>query len=349
MDWRRPHIQAGIYENIKNETYLNTVSIPEYVIHDFEDSDPGFAAVADYYLGYPNFDLDNIRGSGLTGEVETRFWDVTKIEARMWFYYLATSYIDNGYTSLHSGQIGQWGRIDKTWPNAPYLHTSRLMNMVRAYAQQNNKTVLISTENIDWENSGLEGAFDPLFGGDPNYPGAKKMIFDFDNVAMRIREYNDQCNLCDGSMDNLPLDAYNEYGFSTECNSFPLRAFLDQCTIDRWRTVRGISPLGCYYETVPYVGAFDFGNYVENNTCEADPETANNPSCGNGALFNCYSDMAWFAEALDEPCKSDWLSKTICVLSDRSNGYGNLMIPTTKRINNDRGYYFFSERTSTSN
>ena len=353
---RRPHIQAAIYENMAGQN-LSSVQIPYWVVSTFDKSDPDFAAVKSLYdgsSGTPFFDTDNIVGpGGGVPEVDADIWDVTRIEARMWFYYLAKQYIDAGYTSLHTGQIGEWGRKDKYWPNGegaqnntPYLHTSRLMNMVRSYAQGQNKTVLISTENIEWRNQELGGAYDPLFEGDPDYPGAKKLIFDFDNVAMRVREHNDVCNLCDDPImnDPLPLEAYEEYGFNSICDNHPLIAFVDSCTVARRRTVHGgISPLGCYYETVPYVGAFDFGNYVETETCEQNPNTPNTPSCGDGVLFNCFSDMAWFAEALDEPCKSDWLLKTICTISNRSKGYGNLMIPTSKRINSTRGYYFFSE------
>lgn len=349
---RRPVIQAGIYEHIpvtSSGAYPN-FPIPQWVVDTFEANDAEFPQYSNFYnslSGPPNFDRSNIAGNGGSGEVATDRWDVTKIEARMWIYYLAVSYIDAGYTALHIGDINAWGSKDFQL-SPPYHYTALLIDLIRSYANDLGKTVLISTENPPSGN-----LYDPHFQGDPNYPGVKKLIFDFDNAAIRLREVNDIWNYCDNSIDPLPLEAINKYNF-TECDNQNLMSFVDICTIDRRRTLtEAISPNGCYFETVPYVGAFDFSCWNRAIGCDdsnpgcdlvfGTPDNPPPPNNGDGHIYNCWSDMAWFADVLKEPCKSDWLKKTICAFNSYSKGHGNIIIPTSNTVDSYNRFYMFYE------
>ncbi len=56
--------------------------------------------------------------------------DMSRIETRMWFYFLATSYIDAGIEAIHFGQVGL---MDKNDPN--HAHWIDLLGRARAFAQ----------------------------------------------------------------------------------------------------------------------------------------------------------------------------------------------------------------------
>ena len=57
---------------------------------------------------------------------------INNLEARMWFYFLAKSYIDIGCEAFHLGQVGIIGRDD---PDKTYY--TELLNMIREYAKIN--------------------------------------------------------------------------------------------------------------------------------------------------------------------------------------------------------------------
>lgn len=56
--------------------------------------------------------------------------DLNRLEARMWFYYRATRYIDCGYEALHMGQIHLYTANDKG-----FVKTAQLFEMIREYAK----------------------------------------------------------------------------------------------------------------------------------------------------------------------------------------------------------------------
>lgn len=60
--------------------------------------------------------------------------DITRIETRLWFYYLATTYIDAGFESLHWGQVDLTGSRDQQWE-----HWFELIGKVRNYAEAHSR------------------------------------------------------------------------------------------------------------------------------------------------------------------------------------------------------------------
>lgn len=56
--------------------------------------------------------------------------DLSRQEARLWFYYRATRYIDCGYEVLHMGQVHLYTANDKGMAK-----TTELFGMIREYAK----------------------------------------------------------------------------------------------------------------------------------------------------------------------------------------------------------------------
>ena len=55
--------------------------------------------------------------------------DVSRPETKLWFYFLAASYIDLGFEGIHFGQVELMGRNDRD-----RAHWSQVLDLVRAYA-----------------------------------------------------------------------------------------------------------------------------------------------------------------------------------------------------------------------
>ena len=69
---------------------------------------------------------ENFRKLGKDGGIP----DLSRQEARLWFYYRATRYIDCGYEALHMGQVHLYTANDKGMAK-----TTELFGMIREYAK----------------------------------------------------------------------------------------------------------------------------------------------------------------------------------------------------------------------
>ena len=95
--------------------------------------------------------------------------DITRTETRMWFYYLATRYIDAGCEAIHFGQVELIGRNDKG-----YAHWWDLLERVRKYARANARRGMV-----------LCDAHTPK--GGPRLKDGR-LLFDFHSFPLRIKE-----------------------------------------------------------------------------------------------------------------------------------------------------------------
>jgi hypothetical protein len=94
--------------------------------------------------------------------------DMGRIETRLWFYYLVTSYIDAGIEAVHFGQVGLMDKNDpghKGWRD--------LLAHVRAYAKQHARRHLLICD-----------AHTPTGG----YVEDGQLLFDFHSFPLRIAE-----------------------------------------------------------------------------------------------------------------------------------------------------------------
>ena len=97
--------------------------------------------------------------------------DMSRLETRMWFYFLASRYIDVGIEAIHFGQIGLMDRNDpghRNWID--------MLGRVRAYARDHARRHLV-----------LCDAHTPTGG----YVEDGKLLFDFHSFPLRIAEVPD--------------------------------------------------------------------------------------------------------------------------------------------------------------
>jgi len=92
--------------------------------------------------------------------------DMSRLETRMWFYFLATSYIDAGIEAIHFGQVGLMDNNDLG--HAGWLD---MLGRVRAYAHQHARRHLV-----------LCDAHTPTGG----YVENGRLLFDFHAFPLRI-------------------------------------------------------------------------------------------------------------------------------------------------------------------
>jgi hypothetical protein len=98
--------------------------------------------------------------------------DMSRVETRMWFYALASQYIDAGIEAIHFGQVGL---MDKNHPgHAAWID---LLGRVRAYAHKHARRHLLICD-----------AHTPTGG----YVEGGELLFDFHSFPLRIAEVADQ-------------------------------------------------------------------------------------------------------------------------------------------------------------
>lgn len=315
----RPIIQGSIFEAIDDPANeLDDVLIPEEVIKYFRSE----IIAANEFMYYFDPDSDNNPDNNPPSVVHfdksriifpgTEWVDLTKIESQLWFYYCATTQIDLGYTALHMGQPYVYARLDA--PNYNLLY--KITNDIRNYALSKGTFVLLNAENT-FSSSSFK------------WNGTDQLIFDFDGRAMRPLEVSDQPVLgesnggvsCNGPADPGPF-------LNSPCDQEAFPAVIDPCIIELFGgTGGGISPNGCFYETVPYFIYFDFGTGVlldpSLGPCELDL-TVGTPMA---EVTWGYEDTRWFANQLSDDCKLEWFKEMYCSVRDMIGFNGFLQMP----------------------
>lgn len=152
-------LQAGVFEIVTTE--VNDVPVPDRVFTEF---------------GLP-VEKRNFRYEAMLfdGGKFVDHWskgasvpDITKLETRMWFYYLATTYIDVGMEGIHFGQVSLVGAVDTGW--ASWFD---LVGRVRRYAAKHARRHMVICD-----------AHTP--DGGPVRDG--KLLLDFHAFPLRIKE-----------------------------------------------------------------------------------------------------------------------------------------------------------------
>jgi hypothetical protein len=95
--------------------------------------------------------------------------DMSRLETRMWFYFLAQSYIDVGIEAIHFGQVDL---MDKEDPH--HVHWIDMLDRVRAYARKHARRHYLL---CDAPHPTVEGG---------------KLLFDFQSAALRIAQVADR-------------------------------------------------------------------------------------------------------------------------------------------------------------
>lgn len=98
--------------------------------------------------------------------------DMSQLETRLWFFYLAASYIDVGVEAIHFGQVEIMDDRDKD-----HVHWRELLRRVRAYAaQQARRRLVLCDAHVPSGGLVHDG----------------QLLFDFHSFPLRIKEVPDQ-------------------------------------------------------------------------------------------------------------------------------------------------------------
>lgn len=220
---RIPIFEASLYEAVTTD--INNVAIPYFVVSAFQ-GDPDFIAAYGNNSYPTQFNINQIKNtasnmqpSQIGYQPNTYVPDINRIQTRMWFYYLATVYIDMGCNSLSMA----W--FDRTFANdAPgYTKTYDLFTKIRTYAQNNNTFVLITA-----------GVDRPIY-----YNFTNQLIFDFLQSPIR------------------PDPTTNSYA-STPCSAQYMAEINFAALNPQFQGYTGgISPDGIAIDNIPVVFVFD--------------------------------------------------------------------------------------------
>jgi hypothetical protein len=155
-------LQAAAFEIVTRG--VESVPIPERVFVDF-----GLPVESRNFryqdMLYANERFVNHWGGG--GSVP----DMSRLETRMWFYFLAKSYIDVGIEAIHFGQVSLMDRNDPG-----HAHWIDMLKRVRAYARNHARRHFL-----------LCDAHTPTGG----YVEDGRLLFDFHSFPLRIVEVPD--------------------------------------------------------------------------------------------------------------------------------------------------------------
>lgn len=311
---RRPVVQGAIYENI--DASVNEIEIPSKVINAFRFEN-GFDN--NYYLdpyGNPkniNFKFNNIKFNNNSCP------DITKIEAKMWFLYLAQIYIDIGFKSIHMGQMDMWAKSDYS-----FYHTQIILNKIRNYASSKNTFVLLTQED----------------GKALKFPNSDIFMYDYDSRVLWPTEIPSKGSsvACNSS----PINYLN----NSPCANETFKAVIDKCVIEQLGNENGYSPLnGCYLPKMPFNTYFDFG--------EGDhPPLGIATNSPEQSVWG-WDDTKWFGQKISSPCREFWMGDAICRLRSfyQENGFmiapGALIIKNKDSLSNnipDGAYLLYDEQ-----
>ncbi len=156
-------LQAAAFEIVTRG--VESISIPEAVLREFgQPVTHGTFRYEDMLYANGRF----VNHWGGNGSVP----DMSRLETRLWFYFLVTSYIDVGIEAIHFGQVGL---MDKNDPgHAGWLD---LLGRVRAYARKHARRHFLVCD-----------AHTPTGG----YVEGGKLLFDFHSFPLRIVEVTNE-------------------------------------------------------------------------------------------------------------------------------------------------------------
>ena len=155
-------IQAAAFEIVSDQ--VNKIPIPAWVLLEFDlDIEPRNFKYQD--MLYPDNHRVNHWRPGASVP------DMSRLETRMWFYFLTASYITIGVEAIHFGQVEI---MDDRDPN--HTHWRDLLKRVRKYAKNHaRRHMLIADAHVPSGGIVHQG----------------RLMFDFHSFPLRIDEVND--------------------------------------------------------------------------------------------------------------------------------------------------------------
>lgn len=152
-------LEAGEFEVITPQ--VETITIPASVLAEFEQPTTERKFRYDQMLFAPG-EAPHHEGT------DKAVPDITKLETRMWFYFLSVSYIDVGAEAIHFGQVSLIGKNDRG-----YHYYYDLLARVRAYAHHHARRHFVLCDAHEPNGGIVENG---------------KLLFDFHSKPLRIVE-----------------------------------------------------------------------------------------------------------------------------------------------------------------
>ncbi|RYD97190.1 MAG: T9SS type A sorting domain-containing protein [Sphingobacteriales bacterium] len=152
----KPVIQAAIFEIISSD--VNGIMMSAEVAATFGIAQRNFR-----YNDMLYSDGSYVNQWGTNASVP----DMSKTETQMWFYFMATQYIDRGIEAIHLGQVEL---MDDKDPD--HSHWWSLLSKIREYAKTKNRGVVL----LDAHTFGLY------------YGSSDQLLFDFHSSPIRMQE-----------------------------------------------------------------------------------------------------------------------------------------------------------------
>ena len=156
-------LQAGEFEVISPK--VGSITVPKSVLLEFGQPVTDRTFRYDQII-YPSGQAPHHEGS------DKAVPDMSRVETRMWFYFLATSYIDVGIEAIHFGQVSL---MDKNDPG--HRNWFDMLGRVRAYAQQHARRHFVLCDAHEPHGGIVENG---------------KLLFDFHSKPLRIFEVPNQ-------------------------------------------------------------------------------------------------------------------------------------------------------------
>ena len=153
--------QACLFENVSND--VNNLPIPAWVFEAFK-----LPVEKRNFNAAEMIKRLNANASALMGG---RCPMVNNPETKLWFYFLAKSYIDIGIEAFHLGQVGLIGRDD---PDK--THYKEVLDMIRDYAKKNARRQYVLLDGHTQRGFIKDGV----------------SLLDFNSFPLRIKEVPDK-------------------------------------------------------------------------------------------------------------------------------------------------------------
>jgi hypothetical protein len=201
--------------------------------------------------------------------------DITRLETRLWFYFLAVSYLNIGIESIHWGQIALIGRhdpeLDNWWD---------LLGRVRAYAAHHARRRFVLNDAHVSSGVGCFGLSSDAADAPGGYRTGDRLLLDVHALPLRIREIASQPRKADLAMGHLD----SLYG----------------------RSLGGVTPSGWRCDSLPYLVEFD--NYGNSGHPGESVVGKIDPLVGIASDYWIWGwdEITWFANQSEEE-RNRWL------------------------------------------
>ncbi len=258
-------LQAGIFEIVTAN--VNKIPIPPWVLAEFNQP-----AQPRNFI-YENMIFENGRWVDHWGK-QSSVPDISRLETRMWYFYLAGSYIQLGFEALHLGQI-----MLITANDPGYQNFDALLTRIRNYAAKHARRRWVLCDGHI--SSGIDCyGLDSKVLSQVGIKVGDRLLLDFNALPLRIREIPDQPQKADLAVGHLDA-IYNRSG-------------------------GGITPSGWTCDHLPYLVEYDNWGASPAPGQSAKGKTGNLVGISDTFWVWGYDEICWFAHQ-SESDRNEWL------------------------------------------